>query len=108
MVSAAALEKMGGWRTQTISEDLEMSVQLAMAEVKIWWVPLAITYDEQPLSYEISVKQRRRWTSGTIQIAHQYLPVIMERMMRKPDSVVFDMGATMLVPAYQVAALGSW
>lgn len=59
MVSAAALEKMGGWRTQTISEDLEMSVQLAMAEVKIWWVPLAITYDEQPLSYEISVKQRR-------------------------------------------------
>ena len=35
MVSAAALEKMGGWRTQTISEDLEMSVQLAMAEVKI-------------------------------------------------------------------------
>ena len=107
MVSAAALEKMGGWRTQTISEDLEMSVQLAMAEVKIWWVPLAITYDEQPLSYEISVKQRRRWTSGTIQIAHQYLPVIMERMMRKPDSVVFDMGATMLVPAYQVAALGS-
>ena len=107
MVSAAALEKMGGWRTQTISEDLEMSVQLAMAEVKIHWVPKAITYDEQPLSYETSVKQRRRWTSGTIQIAHQYLPVLAQRLTRKPDVTTFDMGATMLVPAYQVAALAS-
>ncbi len=77
MVSAAALEKMGGWRTQTISEDLEMSVPAGHGRGKGALGALAITYDEQPLSYESPVKQRRRWTSGTIQIAHQYLPVIM-------------------------------
>ena len=61
MVSAAAFDKMGGWCTQSISEDLEMSAQCALAGVPIAWVPKAVTYDEQPLTFRESIKQR----SGT-------------------------------------------
>ena len=64
MVAARVLEGMGGWNTHTLSEDLEMTVQCALAGEKVVWVPRAITYDEQPLDYAVSVKQRRRWTSG--------------------------------------------
>ena len=107
MVSSAAFEKIGGWCTQSISEDLEMSAQCALAEVPIAWVPKAVTYDEQPLTFRESLKQRRRWTSGTLQIAGSWLPAIGRRLAERPLIQTLDMGATMLIPAYQAAAVVS-
>lgn len=107
MVSAAAFDKMGGWSTQSISEDLEMSAQCALAGVPIAWVPKAVTYDEQPLTFRESIKQRRRWTSGTLQIAGEWLPVLGRSLAERPAVQPLDMGATMLIPAYQAAALVS-
>ena len=107
MVSAAAFEQMGGWRTQSISEDLEMSVQCALAGVPIAWVPKAVTYDEQPLTFRESIKQRKRWTSGTLQLAGGYLPALGQSLAMQPSAGALDQGFTMLVPAYQVAALVS-
>ena len=104
LISAAALEKLGGWHTQSISEDLELSVQCAQAGIPIAWVPKAITYDEQPLTLRESLKQRRRWTSGTLQVAADHLPL--SGGLSRPLSA-FDMGATLLVPHYQAAALPS-
>ena len=106
MISARTLEHLGGWRTDTISEDLEITAQCIMAGEKVSWVPKAITYDEQPLDYALSVKQRRRWTSGTIQVAGLYLG----RTWRAIGSggslpALIDLGATLLIPAYQVAAV---
>ena len=74
MVAASVLERMGGWRTETISEDLELFSPVRLEEVQVFWSPRRSTYDEQPLTYRESVKQRRRWSSGTIQVARQYLP----------------------------------
>ena len=39
MVAASVLERMGGWRTETISEDLELSVQCALEEVQVFLGP---------------------------------------------------------------------
>ena len=106
MVSAHTLEKLGGWRTETISEDLEITAQCILAGEKVCWVPKAITYDEQPLDYALSVKQRRRWTSGTIQVAGQYLKKTWGAANGSHQIVALvDLGATLLIPAYQVAAL---
>lgn len=73
MVSAKTLDKLGGWRTHTISEDLELTAQCVLAGEKVCWVPKAVTYDEQPLDWVQSVRQRRRWSSGTLQVAEGYL-----------------------------------
>ncbi len=106
MVSARTLEKLGGWRTETISEDLELTAQTILAGEKVCWVPKAITYDEQPLDYAQSVKQRRRWTCGTIQVAEKYLGKTGRAIQASSRSWgLADLGATLLIPAYQVAAL---
>ena len=105
MISAAALRKMGGWCTQSISEDLEMSAQCALAEIPIAWVPKAVTYDEQPLTSRESIKQRKRWTSGTIQVAGNWLPSLGHGLLEHPSMGLIDIGITMLVPAYQAVAL---
>ena len=101
MVASSVFEQLGGWHTKTISEDLELSVLCTLAGEKIYWVPKAITYDEQPLTYEVSVKQRKRWTSGTLQVVEHYLG----QLFGRGDGASLDLIATMLIPTYQVLAV---
>ena len=105
MVSQRVLKKLGGWCTETISEDLELSVQATLAGERVHWVPKAVTYDEQPLTWEQSIKQRRRWSSGTLQVGERYLPALSRRFGQQPEMPLLDTVATLAVPLYQVAAL---
>ena len=105
MVTQSLLDKLGGWRTETISEDMEITVQALLAGERVAYAPKAITYDEQPLTWEQSFKQRRRWTSGTIQVAEAYLPALAQELGERPRLALLDMGSTMVLPAYQLAAL---
>lgn len=105
MVTQTLLDKLGGWRTETISEDLEITAQTVLAGERVAYVPKAATYDEQPLTWEQSFTQRRRWTSGTLQVAQRYLAALGDAQARRPRLALFDFEATLLMPAYQLAAL---
>lgn len=72
MFSRAFIER-NGYVTTTLTEDLEMSAQCALAGERIAWMEEAITYDEQPLSFKDSFTQRRRWAAGTRQCARKYI-----------------------------------
>ena len=105
MISSRLLDRLGGWNSETISEDLELTAQCVLAGERVWWVPEAITYDEQPLTWAESRKQRRRWSSGTIQVARLALPRVLGAMGESPRLALADLGATLMIPAYQLAAL---
>ena len=105
MVTQALLDKLGGWRTKTISEDLEITAQAILAGERVAYVPRAVTYDEQPLTWEQSFTRRRRWTSGTLQVAKRCLPALNEAQADRPRLTLFDFEFTLLLPAYQLAAL---
>ncbi len=105
MVTQTLLDKLGGWRTETISEDLEITAQAILAGERVAYVPRAVTYDEQPLTWEQSFTQRRRWTSGTLQVAQRCLPALNEAQADRPRLTLFDFEFTLLLPAYQLAAL---
>ena len=105
MVTQALLDRLGGWHTETISEDLEITAQAVLAGERVAYVPRAVTYDEQPLTWEQSLTQRRRWSSGTLQVAQRYLPALNEAQADRPRLSLFDFKATLLLPAYQLAAL---
>ena len=105
MVTQQLLDKLGGWCTETISEDLEITAQAVLAGERVAYVPKAITYDEQPITWEQSFTQRRRWTSGTLQVAQEYLPALGESQANRPRLTLFDFEATLLLPAYQLVAL---
>lgn len=105
MVTQKLLDRLGGWRTETISEDLEITAQTVLAGERVAWVPKAVTYDEQPITWEQSFTQRRRWSSGTLQVAEAYLPALTRTLGEQPGLSLLDMGATLLLPAYQLSAL---
>ncbi len=72
MVTDALLQKMGGWNTKTLTEDIEFAVQSALIGEKVYYVPDALTYDEEPLSFVVSMRQRRRWSAGVQSVANRY------------------------------------
>lgn len=73
----SVLERLGGWNTQTIAEDAEFAAQCAAADIRVCWAPRAITYDEEPNSFVLSLRQRKRWCSGVVQVAGLRLPMLL-------------------------------
>lgn len=72
MVTDQLLHRLGGWNTTSITEDAEFAAQCALKGVRVHYVPEAITYDEQPNSFRISLRQRRRWSAGVQSTANHY------------------------------------
>ncbi len=66
------IEKLGGWNFYTLTEDLELTVRLAIEGVKTAYVSNAIFYDEQPVKWSDSKNQRTRWVKGYSQIRKIY------------------------------------
>ncbi len=56
-----------GWHTETLTEDSEFASRLILKGGHIQFVRDAITYDEQPTSWRVSVTQRLRWMCGITQ-----------------------------------------
>lgn len=61
-----------GWKTVTLTEDIEFSLQRIIKGKKLGWATDAIVYDEQPVGFKQSWSQRSRWTVGHIQCIKEY------------------------------------
>lgn len=62
------MEELGGWNTTTLTEDAEFYAMLSARGERIAFVPGAVTYDEEPLTFRESIVQRRRWMSGVMRV----------------------------------------
>lgn len=81
MISTELVRKMGTFRFVTMTEDLELTILCHLAGEKSVWVPQAIVYDEQPLTFQQSWKQRSRWSSGMYQISALYTQPILKKAL---------------------------
>ena len=108
-VGADTLDRMDGWNTSTVAEDAEFAAQCALAGIRICWAPEAITYDEQPCGFGLSMRQRKRWCSGVIQVGRKLLPALV-RAPRDPlrrDFLLFLLAAQ-LQPVSALLLCVSW
>ena len=71
LVSAKIVEGMQGWQFHTLTEDIQFSTFCAIHGVKIGFAP-AEFFDEQPITFAASWKQRMRWTKGFYQVFFTY------------------------------------
>lgn len=90
MVSDALLRRLGGWQTHTLTEDIEFTLQSIIAGEKVAWVPEALTYDEQPMTFEQSWKQRKRWSIGVLQCVSSYMKPLLRQWLAAPGKVLAD------------------
>jgi cellulose synthase/poly-beta-1,6-N-acetylglucosamine synthase-like glycosyltransferase/spore germination protein YaaH/peptidoglycan/xylan/chitin deacetylase (PgdA/CDA1 family) len=62
-----ALQGVGGYRSDTLAEDMDLTWRVRRAGWKIAAEPAAIAYTEAPDTMAGLLKQRFRWTYGTLQ-----------------------------------------
>ncbi|HEY9151496.1 MAG TPA: glycosyltransferase [Anaerolineales bacterium] len=77
----ACIDDAGGWQTDTLTEDFDLSFR---AQVRGWtmdFLPDVIVPAELPISVEALKKQQFRWAKGSIQVARKNL----KRVLSMPD-----------------------
>lgn len=110
MADLQLLRSMGGWNTHTMTEDIEFTTKCILRDVRVEWVPQAVTYDEQPLTFLQSWRQRCRWTTGTYQCLSLYFVPMLRSLFRggvhgfraRIDQMLF-----LLAPVVQLSWLAS-
>ena len=69
-----ALERVGFWSPDKITEDIDISWKIQIDKWKIHYVPNALCYIYMPETFSGLWKQRVRWAQGGVEVLKTYLP----------------------------------
>lgn len=98
MFSREILEGCGGWNFFLLTEDIEFTIANVVRGEKIGYCPTAVVYDEQPVSFRQSWRQRLRWSRGYMQVFARYGGALIKGVFRKGSLSCYDM-AMNIMPA---------
>ncbi len=101
--SQKVLDETGGWPFHTLTEDIEFSIDRICAGRKIAYCREAAIYDEQPVSFRQSWRQRMRWSKGFIQVFQKYGTKLLKGLF-KGNFSCFDMLNT-IMPAFVLSGI---
>ncbi len=112
MVHCDIINEKDGWPYHTLTEDIEFTVERIIAGEKIGYCHDAVFYDEQPITFRQSCRQRLRWAKGCLQVVMKYgLRMVLGIFRRKSGFSCFDEIMTtlpsLLLPLFAVVSLGS-
>ncbi|MDR3128258.1 MAG: glycosyltransferase family 2 protein [Bifidobacteriaceae bacterium] len=92
-----------GWKHHLITEDLEFSIDCILHKDRIGYCGQAILYDEQPVSFSQSWRQRLRWSKGFLQVFRHYSKEMVRHAIDEKDFSSIDM--TLLLCPWMVIFL---
>ena len=71
-----ALEEAGGWQTETLTEDLDVSYRAFLAGWRGAFVGAVESPAELPVSFDAYRRQQHRWARGSLECARKHIPAI--------------------------------
>jgi hypothetical protein len=72
------LDRVGGWRAEALTEDLDLSSRIAAAEgVRVAWAIDAEVWEEPVLSWTELWRQRLRWAEGAVRRFLEHGPTVL-------------------------------
>lgn len=90
MVNFNIIKENNGWKTVTLTEDIEFSLQRILKGRKLGWATDAIVYDEQPTGFKQSWSQRSRWTVGHMQCIKEYTGKLFDAVKEQKSMITVD------------------
>jgi cellulose synthase/poly-beta-1,6-N-acetylglucosamine synthase-like glycosyltransferase len=99
MCIAADVIKTYGWGCDCLTEDMEFSVKCLTHGIRTCWVHDAIVYDEKPLTFMASWRQRKRWAQGQFDCAGRYIPRLIHSAFAHHSLMILD-GVMQLLQNY--------
>jgi cellulose synthase/poly-beta-1,6-N-acetylglucosamine synthase-like glycosyltransferase len=91
-----ALEEVGGWNEESLTEDMEVSVRLMEKGYNIRYAPEARSWQEHPAKLRQLIGQRIRWCRGNMEIALRYGKLVTRLDRRSVDAEFTLAGPYML------------
>ncbi len=79
-----------GWKTRTMVEDVEFTVQTNLRGGRVAYVPEADYADEQPVTVAYMWRQLRRWATGGWQVVRAYAGTWLRTLLSRPSLRLFD------------------
>lgn len=85
-IKESVLNKFKSWPFKTLTEDYEISLYAIDNNLKTTYVEKAEYYDEQPVDFKTSFKQRVRWVKGFIQARSIYIKNIFKKIFTQKQN----------------------
>ena len=70
------IKKLNGWDEEALTEDSELSIRIYEEGYKIKFIPYAVTYEQEPESWKVWIKQRMRWVRGNNYVISKFFKEI--------------------------------
>lgn len=96
-----AVERIGGWNSNSLAEDAELGLRLLNNGYKVHYMPKALIKEEVPPRIKSLITQRLRWYRGYIEASITYLP----KVFKKPSLLRLDAEFTTLGPLILILSL---
>ncbi len=94
LMRRALIEELGGWDTEALTEDSELSIRIYEAGYLIKFVPYAVTWEQEPETLRVWFKQRVRWARGNNYVLEKHISRIFKI---RPRVVGMELFYTMAV-----------
>ena len=91
MFSDRILKEMGGWDFFLLTEDIEFAIYNVLNKNKIGFCETAEFFDEQPVTFAQSWKQRLRWAKGYLQVFKKDGKQLIKNIFTQLDFACYDM-----------------
>jgi cellulose synthase/poly-beta-1,6-N-acetylglucosamine synthase-like glycosyltransferase len=104
MFSREIMERNDGWKFHLLTEDMEFTLDSILHGDRIGYCGSAILYDEQPVSFAQSWRQRVRWSKGFLQVFRYYGSALLRRAIVERDFSAVDL--TILISPFTLLYAG--
>jgi cellulose synthase/poly-beta-1,6-N-acetylglucosamine synthase-like glycosyltransferase len=92
-VRTEVLRELGGWNTDTVTEDTDLTLRVLLSGWRVRYDPTAVDFEEAVLSSGRFFRQRYRWARGHQKCLRDYWrPVLTSRylsMLEKAETLMF-------------------
>jgi cellulose synthase/poly-beta-1,6-N-acetylglucosamine synthase-like glycosyltransferase len=107
MCFSAALLGAVPYDAVSIVEDVEYSIRLGLAGVRVAYAAEAHVYGEMPATERDSRTQRRRWEAGRAEMLRLHAPRLLARGLKMRQRLALDLAADLLVPPLATVAIAT-
>jgi len=94
-----------GWGATCLTEDLEFTMKLLLSGIKTSWAHDAKVYDEKPVYFSQTWKQRSRWLQGHWDVAFRYMVPLLRKGIKEKTWYPVDGAIYLFQPVLILAML---
>jgi cellulose synthase/poly-beta-1,6-N-acetylglucosamine synthase-like glycosyltransferase len=105
MCFAADVIRQHGWLAGSLVEDREYGLHLLTQEIRISYLPEAVSSGQAAPGWNAAASQRLRWYGGVFHIRKKFASKLLKQALQRCDEAALDQAIELLLPPFSVLTL---